>query len=284
MNTSKRNVSIDFLSYLVVLLSLLVSVACQANTAAQASGSTKAAIPEITVEVNDTGLTVPPELPAGLVAITVKNTGAESSSPMFARLNEGVSLDDFKKTLAKQADEEIALASWLGGAEVAPGGSLRVVYDLEVGHYIAVGGSYEQPVVVPVEVKGSGSPDLAAPPAEVEVKMAEFAYVMPHQVKAGSHIWSFENTGKEMHTFDIIKLHEGKTLDDLMALARAEELPDEMPFDFIGGWGGMSAGERAWAPLDLLPGEYMVICGIPDPASGKRHMELGMIHHLIVTE
>lgn len=282
--STKPNVSIDFLWYLVVLVSLLASVACQSNTIAQASGSGKATIPEITVEVNDNGLTVPQELPAGLVAITVKNTGANSSGLMFARLNEGVSLDTFKQALAKHADEEIALASWHGEEEVGPGSSLRVIHDLHEGHYVAISGPYEQPVVVQVEVNRSSSLVPAAPTAEFEVKMADFAYVMPHHVKAGVHLWSFENTGKEMHLFNIIKLHEGKTIDDVLALAQNEELPDELPFDFAGGWGGMSAGERAWAPLDLSPGEYMVICGILDAASGKRHMELGMFHPLVVTD
>lgn len=266
--------------YLIMMLGLTLMIsACQSS-----GGSPPATIPEITVEVNDQGVTLPPELPAGLVAITVKNTGADPASPLLARLNDGVSLDDFNEALAKHADEEIDLASWLGGEEVAPDSSLRVVYDLKVGYYVAVAGPYEQPVVVPVEVKGDPNPAVETPSDEVKVEMKDFVYIMPNKVRAGSHVWRIENTGQQMHVIDIIKLHEGKSLADVIAVAQAQEMPDEMPFDFIGGWGGMSANERAWAPLGLLPGEYLVICGIPDPESGKRHLELGMISQLTVTK
>ena len=105
----------------------LMVAAC--NTPAAPPTPTPVPIPAVTVDVSDTALTVPAEMPAGLVAVTVKNSGQSPHSPFFARLNEGVSADSFMQTL--QTDESgaaaIAQVTLLGGAQVAPGASQRMV-------------------------------------------------------------------------------------------------------------------------------------------------------------
>jgi LPXTG-motif cell wall-anchored protein len=45
--------------------------------------------------------------------------------------------------------------------------------------------------------------------------------------------------------------------------------------------GALMTGKSAWASLDLQPGDYIALCFVPDPASGKSHLELGM--HTVFT-
>ena len=49
------------------------------------------------------------------------------------------------------------------------------------------------------------------------------------------------------------------------------------PFEDAGGLQGIDPGESGWLNLDLQPGNYVALCHIPDPASGKAHEELGMV-------
>ncbi|MBV9119641.1 MAG: hypothetical protein JOZ39_02955 [Chloroflexi bacterium] len=49
------------------------------------------------------------------------------------------------------------------------------------------------------------------------------------------------------------------------------------PFADAGGVNGLSQGLSAWGTLSLTPGDYVFICNVPDPQSGKPHWALGMI-------
>lgn len=41
--------------------------------------------------------------------------------------------------------------------------------------------------------------------------------------------------------------------------------------------GGRGFVESSAAPLDREPGEYLAMCDVPAPESGKSHAELGMV-------
>lgn len=79
---------------LIVGLLAVVLAACTPPAspvpATSAAAPAAAPIPEVAVEASDSALTMPSELPAGLVAVTVNNSGEAPHAPLFARLNEGV--------------------------------------------------------------------------------------------------------------------------------------------------------------------------------------------------
>ena len=41
-------------------------------------------------------------------------------------------------------------------------------------------------------------------------------------------------------------------------------------------------GGRGWTTLDLQPGEYALICFVPDPADGVPHVAKGMLRTFVV--
>ena len=43
-----------------------------------------------------------------------------------------------------------------------------------------------------------------------------------------------------------------------------------------------SPGEDGYIDLDLAPGTYLAMCFLADEATGKRHVELGMLAQLTV--
>ena len=84
------------------------------------------------------------------------------------------------------------------------------------------------------------------------------------------------NDGPQPHELTILALAPGKTLDDALAFFGEAPHTGPPPFSDAGGLGAIGAGQTAWVDLDLAPGDYAAVCLVPDPATGKPHLMLGM--------
>jgi hypothetical protein len=271
----------------LMLVALLVIAAC--STPAAAPTPTPVAMPEVTVEVSDAGISAPDEVPAGLVAVTINNSTQAPTGPIFARLNEGVSQEQFMEAL--MADESgmaaISLVTLLGGAQAGPSESVRTVFELKPGNHIALGFGEGPPQLASFTVAAGSGAAPAAPETTVNVDLIDFQFTMPEQIKAGAQTWQIENKGGQWHEMAVFKLEEGVTVQDVLAMMMSGEPPEgPPPFEEMAFWAPMSAGERAWMDVDLPPGEYTVLCFLPDFASDppKSHLEHGMVRTLTVTE
>jgi hypothetical protein len=81
----------------------------------------------------------------------------------------------------------------------------------------------------------------------------------------------------------VVRLAEGVTVEDVFGMLSASPPPSgPPPFTEAGGIAGLAQGVEATVTLDLEPGNYMWLCFIPDPESGRSHAELGMIGELTV--
>ena len=118
----------------VMLVVALAAAACAAPTA------TPVPIPKVTVVVSDAGISVPAKLPAGPVAVTISNSRQAPRLLLFARLNAGVTSDQFMAALSTDQTgmAALALVSLLGGREVIPGASKSVTFDLKPGNYMVL--------------------------------------------------------------------------------------------------------------------------------------------------
>jgi len=278
----KTQVAVWWRIVVVMLAVALVAAACSTPAA-------PVAMPEVTVAVSDAGISAPAEMPAGLVAVTVNNSTQAPTGPIFARLNEGVSQEQFMEAL--MADESgmaaIALVTLLGGAQAGAGESVRTVFDLKPGNHIALGFGEGPPQLANFTVATGSGAAPAAPAAAVNVDLIDFQFTMPEQVKAGAQTWQIENKGEQWHEMAVLKLNEGVTVQDVLAMMMSETPPDgPPPYEEMAFWAPMSAGERAWMDVDLPAGEYTVLCFLPDFASDppKSHLEHGMVRTLTVTE
>jgi hypothetical protein len=89
----------------------------------------------------------------------------------------------------------------------------------------------------------------------------------------------------EQHKLHELVLHKqapGKTADDVIAFFHHPQR--KPPFTNVGGMQALNTGLAGWVHLDLEPDTYIAICYIPDPATGKRHLEMGMVKTFIVKE
>jgi plastocyanin len=121
----------------------------------------------------------------------------------------------------------------------------------------------------------------SAAPVSVTVTAKDFAFEGPASIAAGTTTIRLVNQGTEMHQAQLIKLEDGKTLEDL---AEASKKPGPPPkwVKFVGGPNAAAPGQAVEATSVLEPGNYAYICFIPSP-DGKIHMSKGMAKPFQVT-
>jgi hypothetical protein len=115
----------------------------------------------------------------------------------------------------------------------------------------------------------------------VTVKATDFAFEAPEKVAAGTVTMLLENHGKELHQAQLVRLENGKTVEDL-ATAMKHHGPPPSWVKWVGGPNGVAPGQRSNATSVLGPGQYAYLCLIPSP-DGKLHSAKGMIRPFQVT-
>jgi hypothetical protein len=118
---------------------------------------------------------------------------------------------------------------------------------------------------------------------EVAIVAADFSFEMPASVPGGFTTLTMKNDGHVDHHAMFMRLNEGA---DMAELEAALTQPDPTPiFALSESIGGpvVSPGGEASVIVDLTPGQYMVICIVPE-ADGTPHYMLGMYAPLEVTE
>ena len=242
-----------------------------------------AASAELIVELADERLVVPETLPAGIRRVTANNTGQAWHAVIFRRLNEGVTPEQFAAAFAESPFDSLALTTQLGGPDLPPGASKSGYYQFQPGAHVLVDNATAPPRFAPFTVVASTEAEAAPPAAAVTVEMREHAFIMPTEIRAGAQWWQFTNTGENVHQAGIVKLAEGKTLDDAIAWNETGEGPE--PFEWVEFWNVMSPGVTSWGELDLPAGAYWVLDFLPDPTrEGQANMALGMATEIVVTE
>jgi uncharacterized cupredoxin-like copper-binding protein len=110
----------------------------------------------------------------------------------------------------------------------------------------------------------------------IEVKGAEYAFVMPEQVEGGVVSLEISNVGKELHEYALGRLEQGKTLADVKkVLAQGEGEPPSW-FKDVAGVPLLSPGEEITITRELQPGTFVFLCFVPSP-KGVPHYDLGML-------
>lgn len=237
----------------------------------------------------------PSELMAGWQNVLLRNDGAEVHHLQFARLNDGVSTEQFFQALAEEGEAALALGTLTGGVGmIPPGTEAEVLVDFtQPGTYVllcfitnAEGVPHLALGMTDVlQVVGeAASGDAAAEPAaDIEVRMRDFAFTMPTSVPTGEHVWKIVNDGPQPHEMALMKLNEGVTLEQFMA-SMATGGEGELPAMPIGGAQALSLGLSSFITYDLAPGDYVAICFVPDPATCQPHVALGMVAPFSVGE
>lgn len=121
----------------------------------------------------------------------------------------------------------------------------------------------------------------AAAPPSVTVHATDFAFKAPDQVPAGLTTFHLINDGPGIHHLAIVRLEDGKTVQELgFALRKPTQLPSWAVM--IGGPDAVAAETDANATVNLVPGNYALVCFVDVPG-GVPHFARGMLRGMTVT-
>lgn len=272
---------------------LVTAAACSAKPGAdagqQAAAATpaSAAAPVVDVIGMDYAFQAPDTMPAGVVTIRFHNNGKELHHVQVARLDSGKTVADLHGPMA-------APPAWLvpiGGPNAPPpGGVFEAQVDLTPGNYVlmclipsAVDGQPHlmKGMLKPFTVTGSGAAVATYPAADVTIRLTNYDFVMSQPLTAGHHVIQIETDSTQLHEMLIARLNDGKTA---LELAQWAEKPNGPPPGMpLGGVTGIAPGQKNTIEVDLTPGEYALICFMPDAKDGKPHYEHGMVKQVKIS-
>ncbi|MDQ7860003.1 MAG: hypothetical protein QN174_06000 [Armatimonadota bacterium] len=282
MAKQRKNPTRTFLSRLIV------AAACVTLPWAVGLGDAQAQ-PTMVIRTTDHAFTVPATVRAGFVTVQIINDGKDLHHAQIVRLNPGVTTAQALGALRQGLGAFLPLVVGVGGPGlVAPGGRASVSLTLQPGDHLLlcfVESSDGTPhvasgMVKPLRVTGAVAA-RPAPSVAGELVLHDFRFAMP-QTLNGRETYRVVNQGVQLHEAIFLRLAPGKTVDDVKAFFSQHPASGPPPAMPVGGVQGLSRGGVNYHHPNLPAGEYVVICFIPDPGSGKPHFELGMISAVTV--
>ncbi|MFI5236265.1 MAG: hypothetical protein ACHQXA_11185, partial [Gemmatimonadales bacterium] len=136
---------------------------------------------------------------------------------------------------------------------------------------------------VPHFAKGMMSPltvtpstaTAAAPASDISIGLNDYAFTLSAPLTAGTHTFSVTNSANQPHEVEFIHLAPGKTAQDFLNWMQAPNGPP--PGNAIGGYTAVARPATGSFTLELTPGDYLIVCFLPDAKDGKPHVMHGMM-------
>lgn len=224
---------------------------------------------------------------AGPTQFNLVNEGMEPHHVQLLKLNDGVTMEDVGAALATgNPGALLEIGSFAGGTGVVDPGSestADALVDLEEGTYVMlcfIEGPDGLPhlatgMVEAFEVGPADGETAEMPEPDVTVNMVDFGYDANELPSEG--IVELVNTSDaQAHEMTLLKLAEGKTGQDVAAFFGGEAAGPP-PFSAIGGMQALMPGASQLLVMEgAEPGDYLMICEIPDPTDGVPHSHKGM--------
>ena len=266
-----------------------------APTGANASGTpaaSRAATPTITATVRAGGVTLTgvKGLHAGRAKLVVKGKG--DTTVTFGTLKAGYSWESFSKDLvagfvkndAKAVKRIYAKADALGG--LAPGGTGTIVFPHPGTYFAFVFG--EKGPSAPAEFTVGARRTSRTPHVDGRIVATNGpawggSASMPAQ---GTLLFKNAATTKVLHFVELQQVKEGTTVDEVLATFQGPETQEPPAWLLRGSLSTdvLSAGRSMTVDYDLPPGQYVVLCFMPDPKMhGMPHALMGMIEMIHLT-
>ncbi|GAA4817635.1 hypothetical protein GCM10023353_25520 [Tomitella cavernea] len=229
------------------------------------------------------------EAPAGTVMVTLKNNDTMMPhQAQLLKLHSGVTVPQFTAALASPAGvgAVMPLADFAGGPNaVMPGDESSVVVHLDPGAtYMVIcqipgpGGKPHYALgMIAHFTTGATAQSDGWPKTDATVKMTDFKFSEPSSIDWNKPI-TVVNEGDQPHELAVLAPADGKTMDDVRAALSAPEgaSPGPSPYKTYGGVAAAAPDVQQQTTLKLDAGDYLLVCFVVDPSTGKPHYMLGM--------
>jgi hypothetical protein len=273
----------------VRVATLLLVAAAAAACAKKQEQAAAPAPPTVRIIAADYAFTAPDTIPAGVVDVRLVNNGPSLHHVQFVRLGEGKTVDSLLAALRHQGPPPAWMTLVPGPNPPVPGDSSELVTDLPAGNYAMiclVPDSMGVPHVMkgmirPVVAAAQGGTPAVEPTADIQVDLVDYGFNLSKAITAGRHTLRIVNTAAQPHEMFIAKLDSGATAQQLVQYVETgmHGRPPALP---LGGASGMMPGAHADFTLDFTPGDYALLCFMPDAKDGREHVLHGMVKQIHV--
>lgn len=265
------------------------AVNTQADSTTTAAAAPAASTPNVvTVHAKDFAFAGPAQIPAGMTTIHLINDGPNIHHVELVRLDSGKTLKDLETALALPATPP-SWAVFVGGPNAPdPTKESSATLDLKPGTYAMIclvdvpGGvpHFAKGMIAPLTVTAApAGATAAAPTPDMTISLSDYAFDLSTPLTAGKHVIEVKNTATQMHEVELVRLAPGKTLEQFMTWMAKPAGPP--PGSAIGGVSPFT-GAPNYFDVDITPGNYALICFVPDAKDGKPHFMHGMTKAITV--
>ena len=271
----------------------LVLAACaktetpSADTAAPASPAAAATPKMVTFTAREFAFEGPDTISAGLTMFHLNAAGQEIHHLQLIKLEQGKTFADFQAASKGQPPE---WAVPYGGVNPpAPGGMSVATQTMEPGNYAVVcfvEGADKVPHIAKGMMKGltvtaDANANMTEPTADVTLTLNDYSFTLSKPLVAGRQMIKVENAAAQPHEVVLVQLDPGKTMQDLGKwVADMKGPPPGKP---VGGIPAFMKGKNAYFEATLAPGDYGMICFVPDVKDNKPHVEHGMVQQFKIS-
>jgi hypothetical protein len=243
----------------VLALAALLAPSCGSSDNDAPSDNSQPEPPrEVRITVTDESFEMPDGLESEPLSLTLQNEGKQTHRAFFARLNQGVTEEEVSSALSKGPEALFPLITLAGNMpEIEPGATSDVGMHFPEGDYIVIDPEVKGPPPLRFfEVSAAGGPEVEEPAADYSVETGEF-YFEISDPSSGEATVEITNVGEQSHEVGIGRGANGEGEEVTTIFAPAP-------------------GGKMWASVTLKPGDYTLVCFLPDPKTGKPHVKLGM--------
>lgn len=285
-------------SFVSVLILAAALAACSKDKSPQYASTDSATTPTIapntvTITATEFAFNAPDTIPGGLTTLHLLDAGKQLHHVQLIKLDSGKTPADFAKAMKRMKPGE-PLPSWAheAGGVNAPkpgGGEASATLALDPGTYMMVclipdaqGVPHVMKGMVrPLTVVPATGPAATEPKADVTMKLADYSFTLSTPLTAGTHTIRVENDGAQPHEVQLVRLAPGKSAADMAVWVDRQYGPP--PGEPIGGVPAIPVGAHAFITENFTPGQYALLCFVPDMKDGKPHAAHGMVKQITVS-
>jgi uncharacterized cupredoxin-like copper-binding protein len=245
----------------------------------------------ITVAAADYSFQAPDSVEGGVTTFELTNQGTELHQAQLVKLEDGKTLEDLAKALKKPGPPP-SWVKFLGGPNaITPGSEGNATSVLAPGNYaflclipspdgvLHVNKGMAKPITV---VAADAPSTEKLPEADVTFTLTDYDFTPSQPLTAGKHTIRVENAGPQPHELALLRMAPGKKVEDFASWAE-HGLKGPPPADAIGGIVFLEKGAAGTFTVELTPGDYGLICFLPDVKDGKPHLAHGMMKTITVS-
>ena len=229
----------------------------------------------------------PDVIPAGLTEFRFLNKGPALHHMQLLKLTDGKTVDDLRAALANPGPPPAWMKQVGGPNAAAPGLESNATLMLEPGNYalicfVDIGGPphFMKGMVRPLKVVSAEGPVATKIEEDVTATLLDYTFKLSSPVRAGTRTIRVYNAAQQPHEIELVQLAPGATVGDFMKWIEKMEGPP--PGKALGGVAGLDPGMSGYFSANFAPGNYALICFVPDAKDGKPHFTHGMVQQITV--